>query len=189
METTKILDDALPTITVTAVDAATLDTTAAAPCDGVPTEFYVSSLVQLLDLIEYKDENYAVEERVERMKTAYQATTVHFAQPHVKTAIDVSPRRLEACIRAIVGMVVCCWVRPNLELTGALTIFYTYFILLDDTKWDGHATMETFVADLVQGKEQRHPRWQLVNAQFPALLEHYGPFCGLNMFRGTVDCK
>lgn len=42
---------------------------------------------------------------------------------------------------------------------------------------------------MVSGTEQKHPWWRLVNAHFPQVLKHYGPFCALNIYRSTVDCK
>ena len=157
--------------------------------DQFPLKFYLEALVQLLDTIKYKDVNYEPKQRRLKMQIAYSAARTHFDQEHVGSAFHLSSKKLEASIRCIVGMVVFCWVKADLELTAFLTIFYTYFILHDDTRGVPDKEMETFVEDLMDGKPQKHPWWQLMQAALPKLVKHYGPFCALKAYRGTVDCE
>lgn len=85
------------------------------------------------------------------------------------------------------GRLLPCVATP--ELMAALTIHYTYTLILDDAEDDPTQTMQDFFGDMMAGKEQRHPWWLLVNDHFPEVLKHYGPFCSLNIYRSTVDCK
>lgn len=75
-----------------------------------PTEYFVHKVVQLLELIRHDDQNYEPEERIRHLTYAYQAAQAHFAQPHVRRMLTVKPKKLEAALRTITGMVVYCWV-------------------------------------------------------------------------------
>ncbi|KAF2417113.1 terpenoid synthase [Tothia fuscella] len=45
--------------------------------------------------------------------------------------MNVDPKKLEACLRKIAGMVVFCWVKANMELTATLSIDYSPFYALN----------------------------------------------------------
>ncbi|CAJ2505053.1 Uu.00g124470.m01.CDS01 [Anthostomella pinea] len=157
-----------------------------------PFNAYLTNVVQLLDAIQHKDTSYTHAERAHRLRHAYSAGAQHFAQSRVQAALatssTTSPQRLEAALRTTARMVVCAWVDINPDLQAVLTIFWTYQTVLDDaTAADPRSVMGTFVQDLVSGTEQKSPWWRLVNAYMPVLLEHYGPFCSLNIYRGVVD--
>lgn len=154
-----------------------------------PTEYFVGTVVRLLDTIQHNDTNYTPEQRVRALRHAYSVAAEHFAQPHVYHGLKVkNPKKLEAALQTITGMVVYCWVNASPELMSALTIHYTYTLILDDCEDDPYPTMG-FFHDMVNGKPQQHPWWRLVNEHFPNVLDHYGPFCALNIYRSTVDCK
>jgi trichodiene synthase len=153
-----------------------------------PTRPFVDTVVRLLDTIKHKDTNYTHEQRVQNLHYAYTKAASHFAQPHVQAGIKVKPRKLQAALQTITGMVVYCWVNASQELMAALTIHYTYTLILDDSEDDPALAMGSFFNDMMNGQPQKHPWWKLVNEHFPQVLKHYGPFCGLNIYRSTVDC-
>ncbi|KAF7370120.1 Trichodiene synthase [Mycena sanguinolenta] len=147
-----------------------------------PTQYFLGILVRLLDTVQHKDVNYTHEVRVKNLSYAYAQAAKHFAQPHVLEGLrNVKPKKLEAALQTITGMVVYCW------LMASLTIHYTYTLLLDDSDDDPEPTMRNFFGDMMAGREQQHPWWRLVNEHFPNVLQHYGPFCSLNIYRSTVD--
>ncbi|KAJ4155071.1 hypothetical protein LMH87_000337 [Akanthomyces muscarius] len=155
--------------------------------DSFPTEYYVNSIVRFLDTIEYKDENYTAEERIDKLHYAYSKTAQHFAQPSRQKNIKASPKRLQASLQTIVAMVVYSWATASKEVMADLSIHYTYMLILDDSHDDPSESMKTFYDNVLSGKPQEHPWWQMVNEQFPQVLSHYGPYCGLNMVRSTMD--
>lgn len=157
--------------------------------DTFPLDYYLGTLVRILDTVNYNDENYTHDERVANLKYAYSKAAKHFAQPHVQETLNVSPKRLAAALQTIVGMVVYAWVNVSQELMADLSIHYTYTLLLDDSKDKPAPTMQSWYQDLLRGREQQHGWWRLVNDHFPKLLNHYGPYCQMNLVRSTVDCK
>ena len=155
-----------------------------------PTEYFVGTVVRLLDTIQHKDTNYTPEQRVRALRHVYSVQAEHFSQPHVYHSLKIKdPKKLEAGMRTITGMTVYCWVNASLKLKGALAIYLTYMLILDDCEDDPHPKMEGFFHDMVNGKPPQHPWLRLVNEHFPNVLDHYGPFCALNIYRSTVDCK
>ena len=156
---------------------------------GFPRDYFVSAMVQLLDTIQHKDTNFTHEERVDRLRHVYLEASQHFAQPHVYKALKVSPKKLEAGLRTIALLIVDCWVRCSKEVMAALTIYFTYILVADDTEEDPAPKMETFVEDLTAGRTQKHPWMKLMNDFMPRLLKYYGPYSKLNIYRSTIDCK
>lgn len=154
-----------------------------------PIDYYLETLVRLLDTIEYRDNNYDRSERVKNLQYAYSETAKHFAQPLQQETLKVSPERLQAALSTIVAMVVYCWTKVSREVMAALSIHYTYTLLLDDSSDDPHPQMASFFEDLVHGRQQKHPWWRLVNGHLPEVLKHYGSFCAFNIIRSTFDCK
>jgi len=154
-----------------------------------PTEYFLNTTVRLLEYIKYRDSNYTREERIENLHYAYTKAAHHFAQPRQQQLLKVDPKRLQASLQTIVGMVVYSWAKVSKELMADLSIHYTYTLVLDDSKDDPHPTMENYFNDLQAGREQAHPWWRLVNEHFPNVLRHFGPFCSLNLIRSTLDCK
>ena len=154
-----------------------------------PTQRYLENMARFLDTIRYNDTNYTHEERVRNLKYVYSKAAKHFAQPVQQRLIEASAKRVQATVQTIVAMVVYCLVRVSPEVMADLSIHYTYLFLLDDSEDDPEVSMKTFCKDLLEGRPQQHPWWQMVNDQFPAVLRHYGPFCSLNLVRSTVDCK
>jgi trichodiene synthase len=154
-----------------------------------PTNYYVETIARFLDTIKYEDTNYTHKERIDRLHYAYSKTAEHFAQPQQQAFLTASPQRLQASLQTIVAMVVYSWTKITPELCAELSIHYTYTLILDDTINDPNSEMQTFYDDLLSGKQQKNGWWKLVNEHFPKLLKHYGPFCGLNLVRSTIDCK
>ncbi|KAI9149657.1 Trichodiene synthase [Paramyrothecium foliicola] len=155
--------------------------------DEFPTEYFLGTAVRLLENVKYRDSNYTREERIENLSYAYNKAAAHFAQERQQRILKVNPKRLEASLRTIVGMVVYSWVKVSKELMADLSIHYTYTLILDDSEDDPHNNMLTFFDDLQAGREQKHPWWMLVNEHFPNVLRHFGPFCSLNLIRSTLD--
>jgi trichodiene synthase len=154
-----------------------------------PTQCYLDTMVRFLDTIEYHDLNYTHAVRVENLHYTYSKAAAHFAQPLQQETIKISPKKLQASLQSIVAMVVYSWVKVSKEVMADLSIHYTYMLILDDSTDDPDATMKTFTTDLLEGRPQQHYWWRLVNAQFPSLVRHYGPFCSLNLMRSTLDCE
>jgi len=154
-----------------------------------PTESYIQVLTQFLDIIDYNDTNLSHEERIRNLHYAYTKAAVHFAQPFQQKHIKTGVRRLQASLQTIVAMVTYAWAKASREVIADLSIHYTYMLMLDDSKDDPETTMETWCEDLLAGRTQKHPWWQMVNSQLPTVLSHYGPYCALNMVRSTTDCK
>lgn len=154
-----------------------------------PIDYYLDTLVRLLDTIKYQDKNYSHDERVKKLHYSYSKAAKHFAQPLQQATMKVSPKRLQASLQTIVGMVVYSWTKVPPEVMADLSIHYTYTLVLDDSTNDPHSEMASFFEDLVHGRQQKHPWWRLVNDHFPNVLNHYGSFCALNLIRSTLDCK
>lgn len=154
-----------------------------------PYDYYLETIVRFLDIIDYQDDNYTHQERVENLRYAYIKAAEHFAQPLQQATLNVPPKRLQASLQTIVGMVVYSWAKVSKELMADLSIHYTYTLLLDDSTDDPNLNMMTYYNDLLNGRQQKHPWWQLVNAHFPKVLSHFGPFCSLNLVRSTIDCE
>ncbi|KAL2202444.1 trichodiene synthase [Sarocladium strictum] len=152
-----------------------------------PTESYIQALTRFLDIVNYNDTNFTPEERIRTLHYAYTKAAAHFAQPFQQKHIKASPKRLQASLQTIVAMATHCWAKASPEVIADLTIHYTYMIVLDDSKDDPETTMKTWCEDLLAGRPQKHPWWQLVNSQLPTLLSHYGPYCALNIVRSTTD--
>ncbi|KAH6622421.1 trichodiene synthase [Boeremia exigua] len=155
--------------------------------DDFPTDFYLDAVVRFLKVMKYDDNNYTHEERVHNLHYAYAKAARHFAQPKQQQLIKAHPKRLQASLQTIVAMVVYAWVRVDCEVMADLSIHYTYMLLLDDSDDHPEKTMDTFYDDLLAGRPQQHSWWQMVNEQFPTLLQHYGPYCKLNLVRSTTD--
>ena len=154
-----------------------------------PTHHYVKNLVRLLDTIKYEDKNYSRQERVENLRYTYGEAAKHFAQPLQRQVLNVSPERIETALPTMVAMVVYCWTNIPRELMPALSIYFTYALLLDDSDDNPYAEMTTFYEDLVQGKPQQYPWWRLMNDHLPKVLSYYGSFCAFNIVRSSFDCK
>lgn len=154
-----------------------------------PVDNFLGAAVRLLEYIEYQDSNYSREERIENLRYAYEKAAHHFAQERQQTLLKADPKRLQASLQTIVGMVVYSWTKVSKELMADLSIHYTYTLVLDDSRDDPHPQMLTYFDDLQSGREQKHPWWILVNEHFPNVLRHFGPFCSLNLIRSTLDCR
>ncbi|KAF7505019.1 Trichodiene synthase [Endocarpon pusillum] len=152
-----------------------------------PTDYYLDTLVRLLDTVKYQDNNYSREERLNNLHYAYLKAAKHFAQPEQQATLKVSPKRLQASLQTIVGMVVYSWTKVSPEVMADLSIHYTYTLVLDDSTNDPRPEMASFFEDFVHGRQQKHPWWRLVNDHFPNVLNHYGSFCALNLIRSTFD--
>ncbi|KAJ4128948.1 Trichodiene synthase [Fusarium equiseti] len=125
--------------------------------ENFPTDYFLNTTVRLLEYIKYRDSNYTREERIENLHYAYTKAAHHFAQPRQQQLLKVDPKRLQASLQTIVGMVVYSWAKVSKELTADLSIHYTYTLVLDDSKDDPHPTMENYFDDLQAGREQAHP--------------------------------
>lgn len=154
-----------------------------------PRATYMEAMVRLLDTVSYNDENLTDAERVECLKYCYAKAAEHFAQPHVQEALKVPPKQLDAALKTIVGMCVYSWCRVSQELMADLSIYFTYALLLDDSREEPADTMATWYGDLLNAKPQAHGWWRLVNDFIPKVLRHYGGYCQMTIVRSTIDCK
>ncbi|KAJ5593907.1 trichodiene synthase [Penicillium hispanicum] len=152
-----------------------------------PLEYFVGTTVRLFDTIHLKDTNYTRQQRAETLRYVYSEVSKHFAQPSVYGVLDIESKTLEVGLRCVIEMVVSCWVKAPPDLMVSLSIYFTYAYVLDDCDKDPQANMKTFFTDMVNGREQRHPWWASVNKHLSTLLDYYGPFCALNIYRSTVD--
>jgi trichodiene synthase len=159
------------------------------PQQQFPLDYYLDTLVRLLDVVEYEDRNYTHDERISSLRYAYAKAADHFSQPHVVNTLKVPPKMLAAALKTIVGMVCFAWVKVSPQLQADLSIHYTYTLLLDDSREEPAPSMANWYGDLLQGNEQKHGWWRLVNDEFPNLLEHYGGYCQMNLVRSTIDCE
>lgn len=154
-----------------------------------PKEYYVKSLVQLLDAIKYKDTNFPRDERVERLQYVYRQAADHFSQPRVHTELKFDPERLEAGIKTISLLVIDCCVALSKQEMADFTIYFTYTLSLDDAGPHLRQRVEIMMEDLAAGRQQKHPWLRLMNEHLPKLTSHYGPYCSLGIYRSTIDCR
>lgn len=154
-----------------------------------PSEHYLEVMVRLLDAVRYQDVNHTQAERRDIMHYVYTKTAEYFSSPSLQSMIQAKPSVLQAAINSVVPMVVYCWAKVTREQMVDLSIQFAFMLLLDDSADDRGAGMESFFVDLVDNRPQRNAWWRLFNKQFPVLLQHYGPFCSLSLFRSTLDCK
>lgn len=155
-----------------------------------PLETYLAVQVRFLDAVQYCGTTYAREDRLAILRDVYSKTAQHFSQSERKeSSKGVSERRLEAIMRTSVQVSVHCWIKLTPEELTALSIYWVYIVILDDSNDNPHDDMSSFFGDLIHGKPQRHGFWREMNRHLPDLLAHYGPFCSLNIMRSTLDCQ
>lgn len=152
-----------------------------------PLDHYLSGVVRLLDAIKYHDDSFRHDERVKHLQHVYCETAKHFSQPLQQQVLKVNPKRLAVAIRTSVQVVVCCWVKVSPKVMVAISIYFVYIVLLDDSNIDPGPDMGSFAQDLLDGTQQKHPFWRLMNGHLPDFLQHYGSFCGLSILRSTFD--
>ena len=152
-----------------------------------PIDRYISSLVNFLDEIEYHDENFHPNDRLQHLQHVYAETAKHFAQPLQQETLKVSPTKLAAVMRTSVQLVVYCWTKVSPRVMVAISIYFVYIVFLDDSSIDPHPDMSSFSEDLLHGRDQKHPFWRLMNGHFSDFLCHYGSFCGFTIMRSTFD--
>jgi trichodiene synthase len=152
-----------------------------------PLEEYIAALVKFLDTIDYQDENFSHEERVKSLRYVYYHTAKHFDQPVEKAALKVSSKRLQAVMRTSTLVTVYCWAKCPLDVMVGVSVYFVYIIMLDDSSDPPSTQMRTFCEDLIMGKPQKHLFWQRMNAHLTNFLQYYGGFCGITIFRSTLD--
>ncbi|KAI0168707.1 trichodiene synthase [Pestalotiopsis sp. NC0098] len=152
-----------------------------------PLKEYVAALAEFLETIDYQDENFSHEQRVDTLRHVYYHTAKHFDQPIEQAELEVSPKRLQAVMRTSTLVTVYCWAKCPLEVMVGVSIYFVYIIMLDDSSKIPAAQMTTFCEDLIEGRVQKHPFWQRMNAHLTNFLHLYGGFCGMTIFRSTLD--
>lgn len=152
-----------------------------------PLDRYLSALVRFLDAIKYHDDSFGHDERVKHLQYVYSETAKHFAQPIQQQTLKVEPKKLAVVMRTSVQVTVYCWVKVSPQVMVAISIYFVYIVLLDDSNIDPGPDMASFSQDLLDGKQQKHPFWRLMNGHLSDFLQHYGSFCGLNILRSTFD--
>jgi len=152
-----------------------------------PFNEYITALAKFLDTIDYQDDNFSHEQRVESLQYVYYRTAKHFDEPVEKAALNVSAKRLQAVMRTSTLVTVYCWAKCPLNVMVAVSVYFAYIIMLDDSSDIPSVQMTTFCDDLIKGKPQKHPFWQRMNAHLTTLLRYYGGFCAMTIFRSTLD--
>lgn len=155
-----------------------------------PLAQYVEGVVRLLDSIGYNDNNHTPDARRTALAAVYSATARFFADPGQQDIItkQVKQAKMDVAMRTSVMVTVYCWPKVREEVQIALSIYWVYIVILDDSPVGPDAEMDGFTADLLTGRQQQHPFWKLM-APFleQRLLPIYGPFCSMTMLRGTLD--
>ncbi|RLL98063.1 hypothetical protein CFD26_103397 [Aspergillus turcosus] len=152
-----------------------------------PLNEYITALAKFLETIDYQDENFSHEQRVKSLRYVYYHTAKHFDQPVEKAALKVSAKRLQAVMRTSTLVTVYCWAKCPLDVMVGVSVYFVYIIMLDDSSDLPSAQMGTFCEDLIKGKPQKHIFWQRMNAHLTNFLRYYGGFCGITIFRSTLD--
>ncbi|EMC91673.1 hypothetical protein BAUCODRAFT_27945 [Baudoinia panamericana UAMH 10762] len=157
-----------------------------------PFEAYCRSIVRFLDALDYQDDNLTHEQREADLQYVHNQAAAWFEQHSLQTALrNVNPKHIAACTRTITNLVVCYLPRVSREVLVDVTIYFSIINIVDDDVviggTDPAPRMTSFWPDLLQGKDQQHPYWTLMNAHLPQLLAHYGPYCGFNIIRCTID--
>ncbi|KAJ5160939.1 Trichodiene synthase [Penicillium canariense] len=152
-----------------------------------PIEKYIAALAKFLDTIDYHDENFSHEQRLESLRYVYSQTAKHFDQPVEQAALNVSSKRLQAVMRTSTLVTVYCWAKCPLDVMVGVSVYFVYIIMLDDSSEIPSAQMKTFCEDLIKGRPQKHLFWQRMNAHLTNFLRYYGGFCSITIFRSTLD--
>ncbi|KAI0120647.1 trichodiene synthase [Xylariales sp. AK1849] len=152
-----------------------------------PFKEYVAALAKFLETIDYQDDNFSHEQRVNTLQHVYYHTAKHFDQPIEKAALEVRPKRLQAVMRTSTLVTVYCWAKCPLDVMVGVAIYFVYIIMLDDSGKIPSMQMTTFCEDLIDGRMQKHQFWQRMNAHLTNFLRLYGGFCGMTILRSTLD--
>lgn len=154
-----------------------------------PIDLYCNAVVRYLDAIEYHDCNLTHDERTQGLQYVHSKTAEYFTQPLPRAVLQhVEPKRIAAVARTISQFVIYCWTKVPRDAQVDVSIYLSIMAVLDDEiNSDPSSRMVTFWTDLVQGKQQQHPFWVLLNAHLPQLLRHYDSFCAFNIMRCTID--
>lgn len=152
-----------------------------------PLNQYVAALAKFLETIDYHDDLFSPQQRLESLRYVYYHTAKHFDQPAEKAALRISPKRLQAVMRTSTLVTVYCWAKCPLDVMVGVSVYFVYIIMLDDSPEMPNAQMTTFCEDLIKGKPQNHVFWQRMNAHLTNFLPYYGGFCAITIFRSTLD--
>lgn len=154
-----------------------------------PSDLFCRAIVRFLDAIQYDDDNLAHNERVQGLRFVHSKTAEYFTQPLPRTTLKrVEPVRIAAVTRTISHFVVYCWSKVPRDVQVDISIYLSIINVLDDEiNCDPSTQMASFWTDLIQGKQQKHPFWLLINSHLPRLLRSYSSFCAFNIMRCTFD--
>ncbi|KAG8528567.1 uncharacterized protein KY384_006739 [Bacidia gigantensis] len=146
----------------------------------------LSGIVKFLDKLEYQDDNFANRNaRLETLNLVWKSTAEHFENLIRAEKIRVAPKLVYKAIQPSVRGNVYSLGNLSIPLLVDLSIYWTFFFI-NELGGFKDPSMETFLPDLLSGAEQRSEFWFLMNEHLPRLLSHYGPFCGLTIFRSTL---
>lgn len=156
---------------------------------ALPFAQYVEGIVRLLDSVSYNDTNYTSDERLTRLKNVYAATAQFFADPEQQAVISkqVKQKKMDAVMRTSVQVTVYCWPKCSETVQTAISIYFVYIVILDDSSQGPDANMDGFATDLLKGRQQQHPFWRLMTPFLEQFLPLYGPFCSMAILRSTFD--
>lgn len=157
--------------------------------DDFPIDFYVRSVVRFLDALEYHDNNFTPQDRIDKLHYAYLKTARHFAQPYQQRHIKSKPKRLQALVQTIVAMVVYSWPVVSDDVMADLSIHFGYMLIYEEVCEDKAETLKSFYDNLLSGKLQENPWLRMVTDHLLHFLPNYGPYCGVNIIRSTADCE
>lgn len=135
-----------------------------------PLEHYMAALVRFLDAIKYRDNNFDHHERVKHLQHVYSETAKDFAQPTQRDTLKLDPKILATVMRSSIQVVVTCWAKVSPQVMVAISIYFVYIILLDDSAIDPGPDMGSFSQDLLDGNQQKQPFWRLMNGHLSNFL-------------------
>ena len=160
---------------------------------NICVDMNVSALVSFLDQVHYNDTNYPGRDaRLEALNETWKAVAQHFER-HIRDGnLRIETKKMEAGMRTAILFVLYTMPKLPQQTKVDVSIFFSYAALVDDniacaSSNTPEANIDTWLDDLVAGKEQRHPFWRLLNTHLAKLFEHYSSFCRLAIYRGTLD--
>lgn len=156
--------------------------------NGFPIDCYLSSIVRILDTINYNDQNFTAQERKDKLHYAYTKAAKHFAQPEQQRCF-IDKKRVQAAVETCSRCVVYSYPNFSNEVAADLTTIFAYVTILDDDFDNPSESMKNFFNNMQAGKPQENVWWRLINEQaLPALLAHYDSYCAFNIYRSHLDC-
>lgn len=154
-----------------------------------PIDYYLRSIVRILDIIKYNDHNFTSQERRDKLHYAYTKAAKHFAQPKQQCIVK-DMERIQFTVETSSKFVVYSYSKLSYEAAADFTTLVTYLILHDDWADDPSESLKNLFNNMQAGKPQDNVLLRLINEQtLPEFLGHYNSYCAFNIYRSIMDCK